>query len=140
MFQSTHPRRVRPTTFSQRTALTRCFNPRTHVGCDTKTFRRRFASSLFQSTHPRRVRLLCVLIEYKSTCFNPRTHVGCDHLVERCTQFNRCFNPRTHVGCDRLLAERAPIKRGFNPRTHVGCDSQPAAASRVRSVSIHAPT
>ena len=37
----------------------KCFNPRTHVGCDSQHY------SLSATT----------------TCFNPRTHVGCDLIV-----------------------------------------------------------
>ena len=33
MFQSTHPRGVRPRAV-QRVLLQQCFNPRTHAGCD----------------------------------------------------------------------------------------------------------
>ena len=58
-FQSTHPRRVRLCRSCRREAL-RCFNPRTHVGCDTFSYWRHFAVS----------------------SFNPRTHVGCDPFVQ----------------------------------------------------------
>ena len=55
LFQSTHPRGVRLLTY-QGEVLQRCFNPRTHVGCDLcPSAGRRPRSS-----------------------FNPRTHVGCD--------------------------------------------------------------
>ena len=59
MFQSTHPRRVRPFVRSK-IASRLCFNPRTHVGCDE--------------------RLAFLLTEQEG--FNPRTHVGCDSLLE----------------------------------------------------------
>ena len=42
--------------FMKKLALYKCFNPRTHTGCDHKFFHRR-------DYHPR---------------FNPRTHTGCD--------------------------------------------------------------
>ena len=55
-FQSTHPRRVRQRK-QMRTPLQRCFNPRTHEGCDTAHRQNYNPDGRFQSTHPRRVRL-----------------------------------------------------------------------------------
>ena len=55
MFQSTHPHRVRLVPHGC-AVLTICFNPRTHIGCDS-TF-----LTPVQSVHS----------------FNPRTHIGCD--------------------------------------------------------------
>ena len=55
VFQSTHPRGVRPEAAEGRTWKP-CFNPRTHVGCDG-----------VQRGLP----------AYPEG-FNPRTHVGCD--------------------------------------------------------------
>ena len=54
-FQSTHPRGVRPYT-AHGCRMYRCFNPRTHVGCDD-----------YQ-----------VSVVRNLDRFNPRTHVGCD--------------------------------------------------------------
>ena len=77
VFQSTHPRGVRPyscivgsqvihfnprthvgcdSTRSKRLRSTSYFNPRTHVGCDSEPLGI-IGRSLFQSTHPRGVRL-----------------------------------------------------------------------------------
>ena len=56
LFQSTHPRGVRPASPSTPPRANFCFNPRTHVGCDAQT--KKSAKS--------------------GSCFNPRTHVGCD--------------------------------------------------------------
>ena len=55
-FQSTHPHGVRHHSASVPTHLHRCFNPRTHMGCDIADL------TLISS----------------SLCFNPRTHMGCD--------------------------------------------------------------
>ena len=55
MFQSTHPHGVRHLAKSL-TSLDCCFNPRTHMGCDSNIVGR---SRLQRS-------------------FNPRTHMGCD--------------------------------------------------------------
>ena len=55
VFQSTHPRRVRPR-YRLYASVTKSFNPRTHVGCDAH-----------RGQPPREI-----------LRFNPRTHVGCD--------------------------------------------------------------
>ena len=44
--------------FMKKLALYKCFNPRTHTGCD--------------GSSPR--------LPLRSKCFNPRTHTGCDIL------------------------------------------------------------
>ena len=59
LFQSTHPRGVRPSTARRISYLDCRFNPRTRVGCDP-VFPGRF---------------------YNLTGFNPRTRVGCDAQI-----------------------------------------------------------
>ena len=54
-FQSTHPHRVRLTLIVEK-CLKISFNPRTHIGCDSKLWRQLDALFEFQSTHPHRVR------------------------------------------------------------------------------------
>ena len=56
LFQSTHPRGVRPSLCYQSPCRYHCFNPRTRVGCDKKRRRRNSSDTEFQSTHPRGVR------------------------------------------------------------------------------------
>ena len=57
MFQSTHPRRVRPVPASRHACAARSFNPRTREGCDRQNLWVNPSGTSFQSTHPRRVRL-----------------------------------------------------------------------------------
>ena len=57
---------------------TRCFNPRTRVGCDLRVAKRN--APLWG--------------------FNPRTRVGCDIFLIRRPAIIISFNPRTRVGCD----------------------------------------
>ena len=117
------------------------FNPRAHVGRDSRYF-------------------YCVCFSW---CFNPRAHVGRD-LFAPCAYFvhiNR-FNPRAHVGRDVLPCQRLQRAMGFNPRAHVGRDlvdvgsildhkfqsTRPRGARPLHphglgayvTVSIHAPT
>ena len=121
-FQSTHPRRVRQVggltggwllCFNPRThvgcdssiglmfILDLSFNPRTHVGCDLQIQNTFDLQSMFQSTHPRRVRLSILILILRFSRFQsthprrvrPLTTLGSIIIV--------CFNPRTHVGCDK---------------------------------------
>ena len=87
--------------FMKKLALYKCFNPRTHTGCD--------------GSSPR--------LPLRSKCFNPRTHTGCDFSEPFAEDKDKSFNPRTHTGCDHLYLGRYPLTGGFNPRTHTGCDS-----------------
>ena len=102
-FQSTHPHRVRLAKAPYGT-LRRCFNPRTHIGCDENPADTA-PSTKFQSTHPHRVRPklllpLQLLVMFQST--HP-------HRVRRCTIYqlvnHQSFNPRTHIGCDVTTAK-----------------------------------
>ena len=82
-FQSTHPHGVRlaPITGVWRDE---CFNPRTRMGCDSRTFLLASHALVFQSTHPHGVRLgvggiqLLVFVG-----FNPRTRMGCDEVARQ---------------------------------------------------------
>ena len=117
-FQSTHPRRVR-----RRICLIiwlySCFNPRTHVGCDTICLLSSSRIYLFQSTHPRRVRLGFHLHLLPLNCFNPRTHVGCDSGFGFCLKSDIQFQS-THPRRVRLAV--------------------PSPVNDEENVSIHAPT
>ena len=128
--------------FMKKLALYKCFNPRTHTGCD--------------GSSPR--------LPLRSKCFNPRTHTGCDllgkvlttrlysfqsthpHGVRPCRVLihrghYHGFNPRTHTGCDFFLSLRYQFLLCFNPRTHTGCDSGLQFLDKFPwLVSIHAPT
>ena len=142
VFQSTHPRGVRPTTRLWNFRLNR-FNPRTHEGCDpaillTNSSRRvsihaptrgatgknliRRPRSEFQSTHPRGVRLYIRRRTIYRSSFNPRTHEGCDTSERHSKHLPQGFNPRTHEGCDYVRCVRTGVRPCFNPRTHEGCD------------------
>ncbi len=139
MFQSTHPRGVRPGIGGDNGATQR-FNPRTHAGCD-----------------------VCAVRECpEPPCFNPRTHAGCDTQRNPSKYEIACFNPRTHAGCDSTatllflscsVSIHAPTRGAtppmttylppcscFNPRTHAGCDLNSPPICNYFMVSIHAPT
>ena len=58
MFQSTHPHGVRHLS-PNHYECTKCFNPRTHTGCDSHL----------------------VVSPRLPKCFNPRTHTGCDSFI-----------------------------------------------------------
>ena len=127
--------------FMKKLALYKCFNPRTHTGCD--------------GSSPR--------LPLRSKCFNPRTHTGCDLYQFFNLDIIFCFNPRTHTGCDLTIVSHSfsqnlfqsthphGVRRygmsgttprySFNPRTHTGCDLFHILNSPLGFlVSIHAPT
>ena len=131
--------------FMKKLALYKCFNPRTHTGCDPlRSFTCKAASG-----------------------FNPRTHTGCDLRIPYITtssfrfqsthphgvrppysihydfllpvsihaptrgatgrylpsgNIQLSFNPRTHTRCDSAPPIPRYRKTGFNPRTHTRCD------------------
>ena len=123
-FQSTHPRGVRPADHRPAACRRPCFNPRTRVGCDLPAPGHVAHATEFQSTHPRGVRRgRCHLLAGRSSGFNPRTRVGCDP-VERCLPQSGhpvsihapAWGATRHGPAARRLAD------GFNPRTRVGCD------------------
>ena len=105
------------------TGMTVCFNPRTHMGCDTVGLYPAKSPSLFQSTHPHGVRLIVFnqFSLYKG--FNPRTHMGCDPKNSQHDVLQKRFNPRTHMGCDESIFALSCKYCCFNPRTHMGCDA-----------------
>ena len=135
--------------FMKKLALYKCFNPRTHTGCDAMSnfelsFKFRFQSTHphgvrpsgnlsfvlihgFQSTHPHGVRPLgssiaFVIAVFQSTHPHGVRHRSCCYICSH----HRCFNPRTHTGCDsRQTPPCWPWLSGFNPRTHTGCDLSP---------------
>ena len=99
-FQSTHPRRVRP---SEGAFLMPKidFNPRTRVGCDLKAVLNPSSGMLFQSTHPRRVRQFTAGVGFQFVTFQS-THPRRVRRPARCCGHTSKtdFNPRTRVGCD----------------------------------------
>ena len=87
--------------FMKKLALYKCFNPRTHTGCDSLKLSFTLSLPKFQSTHPHGVRLTYNdVIQRGWVCFNPRTHTGCDIIYVQGHDLHVCFNPRTHTGCD----------------------------------------
>ena len=95
-----------------------CFNPRTHMGCDTIRAARSVPTS----------------------CFNPRTHMWCDKNRRHDQKLGTCFNPRTHMWCDKNRRHDQKLGTCFNPRTHMGCDLPEYPQNNYIIVSIHAPT
>ena len=121
-FQSTHPRGVRRVTIQFRGCI-KCFNPRTHEGCDLPNLNKRkeiyrvsihaptrgatydqFEHDLnqwFQSTHPRGVRPDTDVAMRQMESFNPRTHEGCDLALDITVKSTNMFQS-THPRGVRL--------------------------------------
>ena len=102
VFQSTHPRGVRPGTAVPSARFVQGFNPRTRVGCDPEARDYLIEMQMFQSTHPRGVR------QHKAAlpCHRDPVSIHAPAWGATCSlQWRRwrpppCFNPRTRVGCD----------------------------------------
>ena len=118
VFQSTHPRGVRPTTRLWNFRLNR-FNPRTHEGCD----------------------ILFLLINGLVLRFNPRTHEGCDSFCRYSNRMTTSFNPRTHEGCDIFYINDVKCATKFQSTHPRGVRRARARKTNMaHHVSIHAPT
>ena len=105
--------------FMKKLALYKCFNPRTHTGCDCQV--RIFG-------HP-------------IAGFNPRTHTGCDWLCFPSSGSNQSFNPRTHTGCDSRTSSFLDLLGLVS----IHAPTRGATSYHIRKfafcyVSIHAPT
>ena len=139
-FQSTHPRRVR----RPRRFISMIFGP-VSIHAPAKGATLPFWStswhSSFQSTHPRRVRLVPSFnMRGSAPGFNPRTREGCDQFPQWAFTFWHGFNPRTREGCDAgamYVPGSAHVFQSTHPR-RVRLD---AAGEFTAScgVSIHAP-
>ena len=130
--------------FMKKLALYKCFNPRTHTGCDISV-----PLSLYRllvSIHaPTRGATPSRRWEKgKDIGFNPRTHTGCD--VRKLSSYScvTMFQSTHPHGVRQLVSIRYSTKlkfqsthphgvrlatgtlttntSGFNPRTHTGCD------------------
>ena len=121
MFQSTHPRRVRPFLRSilYPLPLFQSTHPRRVRPLHLFPFK---SKSMFQSTHPRRVRPDDEYSRYEGYKFQSTHPRRVRLFLLTSTNSPECFNPRTHVGCDTVCTHTAFGPRGFNPHTHVGCD------------------
>ena len=141
-FQSTHSRRVRPTTVRPLPRRANRFNPRTHEECDRTGTGSSLDTTQFQSTHSRRVRRRKSIGQtnyYRS--FNPRTHEECDVtprvLCSLVWRFQSTHSRRVRQPVNRGVI----VQSGFNPRTHEECDLYELLWSlRIILVSIHALT
>ena len=143
MFQSTHPRGVRPVCSARLWApIGKGFNPRTRVGCDSG--RGRWGRS------PRLVSIHAPAWGATACCarscgkFPVSIHApawGATWALPRRPRQASSFNPRTRVGCDMPSTDAPPCRlmfqsthpRGVRPRS-------PAKQQTGYPVSIHAPT
>ena len=160
LFQSTHPRRVRPYVgpacavrgyFNPRTREG-CdligagrklepvhFNPRTREGCDTPEIENRDKRIEFQSTHPRRVRLVGRRAVAVCHYFNPRTREGCDKSGRAGPRANDISIHAPAKGATRRDYGPTRANTHFNPRTREGCDLARRPNMTTALISIHAP-
>ena len=139
-FQSTHPRGVRP--FESLVGNTAC-KVSIHApawGATTASMSVLSTVRLFQSTHPRGVRRHVGGELWPKKRFNPRTRVGCDCIFPAPVFGHARFNPRTRVGCDALKGRQLhlyPVVSIHAPAWGATISNAPSDA--VLRVSIHAP-
>ena len=142
--------------------MIRCFNPRTHTGCDSKHARGSNGCKVSIHAPTRGATRAISDLQRNITCFNPRTHTGCDVADSTHNYDVVSFNPRTHTGCDKYKSNTfictlwfqsthphgvrhkcgdSSKARGtrFNPRTHTGCDGllQAILSTGVKFQSTH---
>ena len=112
VFQSTHPRGVRPVPVSRILAslMFQSTHPR---GVRPTRDRGKNIKQMFQSTHPRGVRRRMYSRFHRCRCFNPRTHAGCDAPCSTWATRSPSFNPRTHAGCDLSAFLKNPVMLWF---------------------------
>ena len=86
--------------FMKKLALYKCFNPRTHTGCDYRNAIENGASEVSIHAPTRGATAVKAWCQLFKSGFNPRTHTGCDKGQGNCNTTLQSFNPRTHTGCD----------------------------------------
>ena len=161
MFQSTHPRGVRPTYLSQSVTPSRfqSTHPRgvrpnlnlhkpihfefqsTHPrGVRHGHVRQRWLRLGFQSTHPRGVRLNLEVTATKKSWFQSTHPRGVRQNNKNVPLISNEFQSTHPRGVRRTGNKRRNERSRFNPRTHVGCDQFRGYSYKEIVVSIHAPT
>ena len=100
IFQSTHPRRVRPRPCAGSPEKGQISIHAPAKGATIPAFLLMCLPRLFQSTHPRRVRRGLPGYYQRRSYFNPRTREGCDMVAVPIDNPFFNFNPRTREGCD----------------------------------------
>ena len=131
--------------FMKKLALYKCFNPRTHTGCDYRNaiengasevsihaptrgatifdLRKFISVQTFQSTHPHGVRHTVTFGGNEEILFQSTHPHGVRRTYTAVLVILSSFNPRTHTGCDSSGYNSYNPRSCFNPRTHTGCDN-----------------
>ena len=161
LFQSTHPHGVRLylcaieepfCCFNPRTHMgcdsfqgggglaAECFNPRTHMGCDRHCLNSSATSTRFQSTHPHGVRPAVRYISSYSIPFQSTHPHGVRPRDPTALAAPPSFNPRTHMGCDPATDGEAATHCLFQSTHPHGVRLKACSGFYYLVVSIHAPT
>ena len=139
VFQSTHPRGVRPV-LQLRSGMDVSISIHAPTWGATSSTNTSKLTTVFQSTHPRGVRLTVRACSAALSNFNPRTHVGCDNAkVLQISVIAISIHAPTW-GATKSLKKNKVMRINFNPRTHVGCDMDVTYLTGMIYISIHAPT
>ena len=128
--------------FMKKLALYKCFNPRTHTGCDLGNTHKRFGYCVSIHAPTRGATKPKTFRYFVPRGFNPRTHTGCDIIYVQGHDLHVCFNPRTHTGCDLRISRHRPSTVLSFQSTHPHGVRRYVIRRILRRavVSIHAPT
>ena len=155
MFQSTHPRGVRPFQYLDQCREGKSFNPRTRVGCDHQKEFAQNGIRWFQSTHPRGVRHQTLTdgstvteVSIHAPAWGATAMVAAERdgehvsihapawgATERHLRNGGLVRVSIHAPAWGATSGRCSAARHtpcFNPRTRVGCDI-PCAKMIARS-------
>ena len=137
-FQSTFPRRERPTYKANGRYVKKfqsTFPRRERLSSDSSIC----AIYMFQSTFPRRERPRSPQHPDGIACFNPRSREGNDSFRLRKRRRAWSFNPRSREGNDSARKSTPTRIFCFNPRSREGNDRLGFCQVKQDTVSIHVP-
>ena len=139
-FQSTHPHGVRRRRVAGN-GRTRCFNPRTHTGCDSLLSCIGCGIIRFQSTHPHGVRLAAIS-SITSILLFQSTH---PHGVRQEGDNEQIFQYQVSIHAPTRGATKIKIKILLHASVSIHAPTRGAthlanSPARNTGVSIHAPT
>ena len=120
--------------------IPRCFNPRTHTGCDYASPSNCGSPMMFQSTHPHGVRRVNGVYVINIKKFQSTHPHGVRHGVEDAPVMAALVSIHAPTRGATRHFKVIGRSRSFNPRTHTGCDTGVCPPPSPIAVSIHAPT
>ena len=142
LFQSTHPRGVRPfkSLFDGGLSCISIHAPTRGATRKNENYNRKIIISIHAPTRGATFLYLKDLSQLHD--FNPRTHEGCDFSKTNDSVILQAISIHAPTrGATRIWKTFWGGRMNFNPRTHEGCDTKISFYhSLLFIISIHAPT